>query len=174
MAISLFTYDEHQCDPKKCTSRKMVKFNLAQELASFKNIPYGSIVLWPFAEKAVSREDLSAARSHGIVVLDVSWGSIDAVPQLKKSVLPRALPYLLAANPVNWGKPLMLSSVEALAATLYILGEKEQAASILSKFTWGQQFIVLNREPLDRYSECATSAEVVAVQAEYVPEPRKD
>jgi pre-rRNA-processing protein TSR3 len=174
MAISLFVYDEHQCDPKKCTSRKMIKFNLVQELASFKNTPYGSVVLWPFAEKAVSREDLSAARSHGIVVLDVSWGAIDAVPQLKKSVLPRALPYLLAANPVNWGKPLMLSSVEALAATLYILGEKEQAVSILSKFTWGQQFIVLNQEPLDRYSECATSAEVVAVQAEYVPEQRKD
>jgi len=74
MAISLFVYDEHQCDPKKCTSRKMVKFNLAQELASFKNIPYGSVVLWPFAEKAVSREDLSAARSHGSVVLDVSCG----------------------------------------------------------------------------------------------------
>ncbi len=96
------------------------------------------------------------------------------MPQLKKSVLPRALPYLLAANPVNWGKPLMLSSVEALAATLYILGEKEQAHSILSKFTWGEQFIVLNQEPLDRYSECETSAEVVEVQADYVPQLRKD
>ena len=116
MPISLFVYDEHQCDPKKCTSRKMVKFNLVQELASFKNIPYGSVVLWPFAEKALSREDLASARAHGMVVLDVSWGNIDAVPKLKKSVLPRALPYLLAANPVNWGKPLMLSSVEALAA----------------------------------------------------------
>lgn len=174
VAISLFVYDEHQCDPKKCTSRKMVKFNLVQELASFKNIPYGSIVLWPFAEKALSKEDLVNARAHGIVVLDVSWGNIDAVPKLKKSVVPRALPYLLAANPVNWGKPLMLSSVEALAASLYILGEKEQARSILSKFTWGEQFILLNQEPLDRYSECNTSAEVVAVQADYVPEQRKD
>ena len=174
VSISLFVYDEHQCDPKKCTSRKMVKFNLVQELASFKNIPYGSVVLWPFAEKALSREDLSNARAHGLVVLDVSWGNIDAVPKLKKSVSPRALPYLLAANPVNWGKPLMLSSVEALAASLYILGEKEQAHAILSKFNWGEQFIVLNQEPLDRYAECATSAEVVAVQADYVPEPRKE
>jgi len=174
VTLPLFVYDEHQCDPKKCTSRKMAKFNLVQELSSFKNIPYGSVVLWPFAEKALSREDLANARTHGIVVLDVSWGNIDDVPKLKKSVLPRALPYLLAANPVNWGKPLMLSSVEALAASLYILGEKQQAHNILSKFNWGEQFIVLNQEPLDRYAECSTSAEVVAVQADYVPEPRKD
>ena len=64
----------------------MVKFNLVQELSSFKSIPYGSVVLWPFAEKALSREDLSNARVHGLVVLDVSWGNIDAVPKLKKSV----------------------------------------------------------------------------------------
>lgn len=174
VTIPIFVYDEHQCDPKKCTSRKMVKFNLVQELASFKNIPYSSVVLWPFAEKALSREDLDSARLHGIVVLDVSWGNIEAVPKLKKNAIPRALPYMLAANPVNWGKPLMLSSVEALAASLYILGEKEQAHHILSKFTWGEQFIALNQEPLDRYAECKTSAEVVAVQADYVPEERKD
>jgi pre-rRNA-processing protein TSR3 len=64
---------------------------------------------------------------------------------------------------------MMLSSVEALAASLYILGEKKQAEEILSKFTWGMNFIDLNREPLERYSQARTSAEVVEIQSEYVP-----
>jgi pre-rRNA-processing protein TSR3 len=77
---------------------------------------------------------------------------------------------MLAANPVNWGKPMRLSSVEALAASLYILGERKQAETILSKFTWGMNFIKLNQEPLDRYAGASSSAEVVGIQADYVPE----
>jgi pre-rRNA-processing protein TSR3 len=126
-------------------------------------------VLNPFAEKALSMEDLSRAKKHGIVVLDLSWRNIENLPRMPSQLAQRGLPYLLAANPVNWGKPMQLSSVEALAASLYILGEKEHARTILSKFSWGLNFIDLNKEPLDRYSEAATSAEVVAIQNEYVP-----
>jgi len=167
--IPLFVYDERDCDPKKCTARKMVKFKLVNEVASFRSIPYGSIVLTPFAEKAISREDKDRAHKHGIVVLDLSWRNIDNLPEFPNHLAQRALPYLLAANPVNWGKPMKLSSVEALAASLFILGEKKHAEDILSKFTWGMNFIDLNKEPLERYSKAKTSAEVVEIQREYVP-----
>jgi len=77
------------------------------------------------------------------------------------------LPYLLAANPVNYGKPFVLSSVEAFAAALVILGHPDEAVSILSKFAWGEQFMVLNREPLAAYAAAEDSSGVVAAQAEF-------
>ncbi|QLH74911.1 MAG: DUF367 family protein [Methanomassiliicoccales archaeon] len=168
--IPLFVYDERDCDPRKCTSRKMVRFKLVQELKGIRSVPYGSIVLNPMAQKALSQEDKERAHQHGIVVLDLSWANIERLPDLPGNVAERALPYMLAANPVNWGRPFRLSSVEALAASVYILGEKKQAEALLSKFTWGMNFLDLNREPLERYSKARTSAEVVEIQNEYLPE----
>jgi len=76
----------------------------------------------------------------------------------------RALPFLIAANPVNYGKPFILSSAEAFAAALLILGEQEQAQSLLEKFNWGAEFLRLNEEMLLAYSTAKDSTEVVAMQ----------
>jgi len=165
--LPLYVYDEGQCDPKKCTDKKMVRFRLVEPLSSLKIIPFGSVVLNPMAEKALSREDSKKAIKNGIVVLDLSWKNIETFPKMRNDVAQRALPYLLAANPVNWGKPLRLSSAEALSAALYIIGFKDDASKILAKFSWGEQFILLNKEPLDRYSSAETSEEVVGIQLEY-------
>lgn len=164
----LFVYDEKQCDPKKCTARKMVKLGLVIELRSLKHIPFGAIVLNPFAEKAISREDHDRAEAHGVVVMDLSWKNIEEFPKLSSKVAERALPLLFAANPVNWGKPQKLTSAEALGAALYIMGFKDEAREVLKRFKWGEQFLTLNREPLDRYSSANTSAEVVAIQEDYL------
>jgi pre-rRNA-processing protein TSR3 len=69
---------------------------------------------------------------------------------------------------VNYGKPFKLSSLEAFAAALVILGEREQAERILSLFTWGIRFLELNAEPLERYAAARDSTEVVAIQGEYL------
>jgi pre-rRNA-processing protein TSR3 len=80
------------------------------------------------------------------------------------------LPWLIAANPVNYGKPTKLNCAEALAASLYIMGFKSQAEFILGKFTWGSEFIRLNEFLLEAYASCSNSESVISVQNQYLKE----
>ena len=77
------------------------------------------------------------------------------------------LPLLLAANPVNWGKPGRLSTVEAIAATLILAGHDEQAKQILGCVRWGGRFLELNAEPLEAYAAATSSSELVNLQFEF-------
>jgi len=111
--------------------------------------------------------DADIARENALVALDCSWESAGE----KQFTLPgehRALPYLVAGNPVNFGRPMQLTTVEAFAAALAILGEQDHAERIMAKFTWGETFLELNEEPLRRYADCEDSAEIVAIQGEYL------
>ncbi len=165
--IPLHLYHADQCDPKKCSGKKLARFRLAILHDAPGKLPWEAILLDPFAEQALSPADDAES---GIVVLDCSWKEVERVfPILQKLRLRRrALPFLLAANPVNYGKPFKLSTVEAFAAALYILGEKERASLILNKFKWGKTFLELNHEPLERYSKAKNSSEVVEIQREYL------
>ena len=164
--IPVIVYDKNQCDPKKCTAKRMLKFGLAKEVKTLRNIPSGSIVLSPFAEKALSPADLKYAHS-GLVVMDLTWTNIDEFPRLSRTQ-DRALPYLLASNPINWGRPMELNSAEAVLASLLILGQREQAESFMGRFNWAPEFVRLNGELLEAYSRASDSAEVVSIQNEYI------
>lgn len=164
--IPVFVYDKNQCDPKKCTAKRMLRFGLAKEAKTLHAIPKGSIVLSPFAEKALSPDDIRYAR-HGLVVMDLTWTNIDEFPK-PKGTNDRALPYMLASNPINWGRPMELNSAEAVMASLFILGEREQAETFLGRFNWAPEFMRLNGELLEEYSSAKDSTEVVRIQNEYI------
>lgn len=164
--IPVFVYDKNQCDPKKCTAKRMLKFGHAKEAKTLHAIPKGSIVLSPFAEKALSPDDIKYAR-HGLVVMDLTWTNIDEFPR-PKGTNDRALPYMLASNPINWGRPMELNSAEAVMASLFILGEREQAETFLGRFNWAPEFMRLNGELLEEYSSAKDSTEVVRIQNEYI------
>jgi pre-rRNA-processing protein TSR3 len=163
--VDLHVRYEGDDDPAKCTAKKLERFELADLHRAHRETPYG-VVLNPHAERALSPGD---SGHDTLVALDCSWESAGEA-RFELAGEHRALPYLVAANPVNYGKPLRLTTVEAFAAGLAILGEREHAERVLSKFNWGETFLEMNAEPLRRYAACADSTEVIEVQSEYVPE----
>ena len=162
--IPLFAYRDNSCDPKKCTVKRLERSGLVRVLSKISHIPRNTILLDPTAEQALSPGDCPA---RSITALDCSWDLLDtgAVAGWRKR---RALPFLVAANPVNFGRPWRLTSVEAFAAALVILGEPDQAAVILESQGWGPRFLELNEEPLSLYAGARDSAEVIRIQGLYL------
>ncbi|MCK5410323.1 MAG: DUF367 family protein, partial [Candidatus Heimdallarchaeota archaeon] len=153
----------HTCNPKICTAQKIIKSRKAIEV-QIKQIQSQSIVLTPFSFTALSIEDRELALRNGLVGVDCSWNNIEGGEEALSRGTGRALPFLVAANPVNYGKPSKLSTLEAIVAALYILGDKIQAKEILALVKWGDEFFKINKDYLKRYTEAKNSKEVVEAQ----------
>jgi pre-rRNA-processing protein TSR3 len=164
--IRLYVLMAHEDDPKKCTAARLVRFGEARRARSASKVPRGAVVLDPSSEKSISAEDRESVDRFGLLAFDCSWNRLREFPKLKSGLKHRALPFVLAANPTNFGKAQRLSTAEALAAALYILGEREQAERMMSRFKWGPSFIDMNRELLEAYASAEDSAEVVRLQNE--------
>ncbi|MBI5458533.1 DUF367 family protein [Methanobacterium sp.] len=169
MPHKIVIYHTEQCDPKKCTTRKLARQRQIRMVSRLNQIPRGALVLDPFSPKSVSPEDHDLVVEKGIVGLDCSWKRIDkSAAMFRGAATHRSLPFLVAANPTNYGKPCILSTAEAVAATLYIVGLKDNAIQIMSHFKWGPHFLELNYELLEAYSQARSSREVVDIQNEFI------
>lgn len=164
MSVSLLYSYLKQDDPKKSTMKKLERFGLVTLVPMQKGAR--SLSLTPYADLFILPSDRSLAEKVGVHTLDGSWNRIDSIKGIKLRY-PRKLPLLVPVNPVNFGKPGKLSSVEAMAAALFILGFREEASAILSKFNWGEHFLVMNAQPLEAYSLNTTQEEVVETEKEF-------
>jgi len=133
-----------------------------------KFLPKRAIVLNPFSQIAFSPADRKRIEDFGLVGLDCSWEHAEKVLLKHVRGTSRCLPILIAGNPVNFGKPTKLTTVEALAAALYIAGFKEEALQLLSIFKWGHTFLELNKERLESYASAKDSGAVVELQKKFI------
>jgi pre-rRNA-processing protein TSR3 len=170
LAIRLLVLHADQCDRKKCTALKLARFGKSVLLRG-PNFPFGILLLDPFSPVLLSRADLPLAERKGLLALDCSWELANqrdfAAPLRGRRTQPRSLPYLLASNPVKFGQPYKLSTLEALSASLIILGRRMQAENILGIYTWGQRFLELNRLALAEYEAAGDHLEMERISAQY-------
>lgn len=167
--MKLIVYHANEDDPKKCSARKLHKFGFVELETKIRKTPKDAILLNPFAEKSLSKEDFSIAEKNGLLAVDCSWKNAErSFDFLDKRCISRALPFLLAANPVNYGKPFKLTTLEAFAAALYIFDEIQEAEKILKLYKWGPHFLELNREPLEDYRKAGNSQEIIKAMKNYI------
>ncbi|KAG2770600.1 hypothetical protein PC129_g8862 [Phytophthora cactorum] len=165
--VTLRMWDFQQCDSKRCTGRKLCRLGYIKSMKP--GAHFRGLVLSPAGEHIVSPADRTIVESTGISVIDCSWAKVQELPykQLRSGV-HRLLPFLVAANSVNYGRPHKLSCAEAIAATLYIVGLKQEAIQLMDEFSWGAEFLKINADCLEAYSACNNSAEVVEAQDAYL------
>ena len=162
--VRITIYQAGQCDPRKCTALKLGRHGLVRIVNHMRFLPKRAVVLNPFSYVAFSPADKQRVEDFGLAALDFSWEQTENVLPKHVRGTSRCLPILVAGNPVNYGKPTKLSTVEALAAAAYILGYKADAAELLSIFKWGNTFLDINHDRLEAYSAAKNSTEVVALQ----------
>ncbi|OWA51951.1 Ribosome biogenesis protein TSR3-like protein [Hypsibius exemplaris] len=167
LPFPLAMWDFDQCDPKRCTGRKLSRLGYVRRMTVKDR--FSGVVLTPSATSCISMEDRPIIEKSGMAVVDCSWAKLAETPFLKlKASNARLLPFLIAANPVNYGKPCKLSCVEAYAAAMFIIGREDWCDILLNKFKWGHSFKDLNRDILKKYQACSTSAQVIAAQNEHM------
>jgi pre-rRNA-processing protein TSR3 len=160
MKINLLMF--YQDDPKKCTAAKLIKFGLAKKITKSQS---KTVLLHPYSEKTLLNNEKSLFTS--ITGIDCSWVLAEQVFQKNFIGISRKLPPLLAGNPVNYSKINKLTTVEAIAAAAFILGNETLSQNLLEKFNWGHTFLELNDNLLQDYKKAKSEGEVIEIIRSY-------
>lgn len=130
---------------------------------------FQGIVVSPNGKGVVCPDDKEIVETFGAAVVECSWARLDEVPFNKiGGKHERLLPYLVAANTVNYGRPWKLNCVEALAACFAIVGHVDWAEELLQNFSWGPTFLDINRELIEVYQQCSDSASIEEAQEQWM------
>jgi len=170
--VKIIVYHAGQCDPKKCTALKLKRLGMVRVVHQIKLLPKSAVVMNQLSKIAFSPADRERIENSGLAALDFSWEHAENALLKNVRGTSRCLPFLIAGNPVNFGKPTKLSTVEALSAALFIAGFQEQGRRLLSVFVWGHTFLELNDERLEAYASAKDSTDVVRFQAGFMESMR--
>ena len=174
MPVRITIYHAAQDDPKKNTALRLKRRGFARIVYKVRFLPKRAIVLNPFGEIAFSPADRERLEQFGLAALDCSWEHAQKVMGEHVKGTSRCLPVLIAGNPVNFGKLTKLTTVEAIAAALYIAGFKKEAEDVLLIFPWGHTFFELNQMLLDNYVTAKDSADIVEMQTRLLKAQKRE
>lgn len=160
--IVLFEYKHN--DPKRDSGMKLVRLGLARSFRP--GDAFKGIVLSAEGRSVLSLSDKPLIASAGIAAINCSWNRLDEVKNIPGGNLGRhrKLPFLVASNPINYGKAYKLNSAEALAAALAIVGLRQEAEKLTEKFSWNDEFWKLNDEYFTVYEQCTDSKSMIEAQ----------
>ncbi len=128
----------------------MGKFGKARLLTRVGEVPGGCIYLDPYSPVVLSIDDAKVAQRRGIIALDCSWNKAQKFTFKKiRGCKGRSLPFLIAVNPVNYGRPLRLSTIEAFISALWLIGQQEEAQELSELYKWAPHFLELNHDRLE-------------------------
>ncbi|KAL2117539.1 hypothetical protein VTJ04DRAFT_7199 [Mycothermus thermophilus] len=160
-------WDLGHCDPKRCSGKRLMKLGLMRELHLGQR--HAGVVITPNGKRTLSPADRELLEQYGAAVVECSWARTKEVQWSKVGGrCERLLPYLVAANTVNYGRPWRLNCVEALAAAFAICGHHDWAEQILAPFSYGSAFLEINAALLKRYAACEDEAAVKKVEQEWM------
>ncbi|MCP8718839.1 MAG: DUF367 family protein [Asgard group archaeon] len=163
----LAMWDFDHCDPKRCSGKKLERLGLIKNLRVGQK--FQGVVVSPNGKSIVCPNDKEIVETNGAAVVECSWARLDEIPFNKiGGKNERLLPYLVAANPVNYGRPWRLNCVEALAACFAIVGHLDWAELLLLNFSWGLTFLKINEELIELYQKCTDSESITKAQEEWL------
>jgi pre-rRNA-processing protein TSR3 len=160
-------WDFDHCDPKRCSGKKLERLGLIKNMRVGQK--FQGVIVSPNGSGVVCPNDKEIVDEFGVAVVECSWARLDEIPFNKiGGKHERLLPYLVAANQVNYGRPWKLNCVEAIAACLAIVGHTDWAEELLSNFSWGLAFLEINKEILGLYQQCTDSDSIKKVETEWL------
>ncbi|KAF4456581.1 pre-rRNA-processing protein TSR3 [Fusarium austroafricanum] len=172
-AFKAACWDLGHCDPKRCSGKKLMKLGMMRDLHLGQR--HNGVIITPNGKHTVSPADRELMDQYGAAVVECSWARTKEVQWNKVGgKCERLLPYLVAANTVNYGKPWRLNCVEALAAAFYICGHPDWAEQILAPFSYGPSFLEINHSLLKRYAACTDEADVKKTEEEWMEQLEKE